>query len=137
MNKISGPLLDRIDIQIEVPYVKYNSIIQDKKLETSKEVKNRVNIARSIQKERYKKYNIYSNAEMNAKLIEKYCVLDNQGRQILKLAFEKLKLSVRAYTRILKVARTIADIEQSKNILKNHVAEAIQYRNLDKKYWEN
>ncbi len=137
MNKISGPLLDRIDIQIEVSPVNYKELNQKVAEESSETIKKRVNIARNIQRERYKKEGIYSNSELTPNLIEKYCKLDNEGKKILQIAFEKLKLSARAYGRILKVSRTIADLEGSKNILKKHIAEAIQYRNLDKKYWKN
>ena len=95
-------------------------------------LKERVNISRKIQLERYKKENIYSNSELTPKLIKKYCVIDDESEKILSIAFEKLKLSARAYTKIIKVARTIADICQSKNIKKEHIIEAIQYRSLDK-----
>lgn len=137
MGKISGPLLDRIDIQIEVSPVKYQKLDSEDSTETSKEIKQRVNIARKVQMDRYKKENIYSNSQLTPKLTEKYCKLDKQGRQILQIAFEKLGLSARAYGRILKVARTIADLEQKDNIEEHHIAEAIQYRSLDKKYWKN
>lgn len=137
MGKISGPLLDRIDIQIEVTPVKYENLESNKPVEKSIEIKKRVNMARKIQQERYKNYHIYSNAELTPKLVEKYCELDKNGKEILQLAFEKLGLSARAYGRILKVARTIADLEKSDNIKSKHVAEAIQYRSLDRKYWKN
>lgn len=137
MNKISGPLLDRIDIQIEVPHLKYQYISKTGKEETSEEVKKRVNNARSIQRQRYKEEGIYCNAELTPRLIEKYCKLDKKGTEILQLAFQRLGLSARAYSRILKVARTIADIEESKQIMQSHIAEAIQYRNLDKNYWKH
>ena len=137
MSKISGPLLDRIDIQIEVTSVKYQKLDDDSYVETSSEIKERVNKARKIQLERYKNDGIYSNAELTPKLIQKYCKLDEQGRILLQKAFEKLGLSARAYGRILKVARTIADLDNSENIMQKHIAEAVQYRNLDKKYWKN
>ncbi len=137
MGKISGPLLDRIDIQIEVTPVKYKKLDSQENIETSKEIKKRVDRARKIQQERYKEEKIYSNSGLTPKLIEKYCKLDENGRKILQAAFEKLGLSARAYGRILKVARTIADLEQSENIEQRHIAEAIQYRSLDKKYWKN
>jgi len=135
MSKISGPLLDRIDIHIEVAPVKYSKLQEDKPGETSAKIKERVNIARKIQRERYKEHNLYSNAELTPKLMEKYCKLDEMGQKILQNAFEKLGLSARAYGRILKVARTIADLEQEENIKTNHIAEAIQYRSLDRKYF--
>ena len=137
MGKISGPLLDRIDIQIEVTPVKYQKLDSGEKVETSKEIKQRVDSARQIQRNRYKKEKIYSNSQLTPKLIEKYCKLDEKGRKILQVAFERLGLSARAYGRILKVARTIADLESSLNIEERHIAEAIQYRSLDKKYWTN
>lgn len=137
MGKISGPLLDRIDIQIEVTPVKYKKLDSTENIETSKEIKQRVNKARKIQQDRYKEEKVYSNSQLTPKLIEKYCKLDEGGRKILQAAFEKLGLSARAYGRILKVARTIADLEASENIEQRHIAEAIQYRSLDKKYWNN
>ena len=137
MGKISGPLLDRIDIHIEVQEVKYDKLNSNIESESSEKIKERVNKARKIQLERYKEYNIYSNSELTPKLIEKYCKLDKDCRQILKNSFEKLGLSARAYSRILKVARTIADLDEKDNIETKHLAEAIQYRNLDKKYWKN
>ena len=137
MGKISGPLLDRIDIQIEVTPVKYKKLDSGEHIETSKDIKKRVDKARQIQRDRYKEEKIYSNSQLTPKLIEKYCKLDKTGRDILQSAFEKLGLSARAYGRILKVARTIADLDDSENIEQRHIAEAIQYRSLDKKYWKN
>lgn len=137
IGKISGPLLDRIDIQIEVTPVKYQKLENEANIETSKDIKNRVNKARAIQQKRYKKESIYSNSQLTPRLIEKYCKLDKEGRKLLELAFNKLGLSARAYGRILKVARTIADLENEENILPSYVAEAIQYRNLDKRYLRN
>ena len=137
MGKISGPLLDRIDIQIEVTPVKYQKLDSIEAVETSRQIKERVNKARKIQIQRYEKEKIYSNSGLTPKLIEKYCKLDESSRKILQAAFEKLGLSARAYGRILKVARTIADLDNSENIEQKHIAEAIQYRSLDKKYWAN
>lgn len=137
IHKISGPLLDRIDIQIEVESVKYDKFSNSTKIETSKEIKVRVNKARKIQMKRYKKYSIFCNAQLTPNLIEKYCKLNIESKQILEKAFDKLGLSARAYHRILKVSRTIADLEESEEIKTVHVAQAIQYRNLDRKYWEN
>ncbi len=137
MGKISGPLLDRIDIQIEVTPVKYQKLDTTEKIENSEKIKNRVNKARKIQHERYINDNIYSNSQLTPKLIEKYCTLDKQGKKILEMAFEKMGLSARAYGRILKVARTIADLDEKESIQTTHIAEAIQYRSLDKKYWRN
>ena len=135
-NKISGPLLDRIDLHIEVNGVKYEKLQSTKKEETSETIRKRVNKARKIQITRYKKYNIYSNSELSPSLIEKFCKLNSECKKILEISFEKLGLSARAYSRILKVARTIADLEESKEIKQKHLAEAIQYRSLDRKYWD-
>ncbi len=132
LNKISGPLLDRIDIQVEVKRSKIENISSKSKVETSEEVRVRVDKARQIQLERYKKYGIYSNSELNSNMISEFCQIDEEGEKLLKSAFQKLKLSMRAYQRILKVARTIADLEESKKIKIQHLAEAIQYRSLDK-----
>ena len=137
INKISGPLLDRIDIQVEVNEVKYKNLQDTSLAKSSKEMKEQVNKARKIQQERYKEYGIYSNSELTPKLINEYCKIDNKTSKILEDTFNKLGFSARAYNRILKVARTIADLDDKQNIELKHVAEAIQYRNLDKKYWKN
>lgn len=137
MGKISGPLLDRIDIQIEVTPVKYQKLEGDTQNETSEQIKQRVNEARKIQQERYLEYGIFSNSELTPKLIEKYCKLDAKCKKLLQNAFEKLGLSARAHARILKVARTIADLDKKENIEVTHLAEAIGYRSLDRKYWKN
>ena len=137
MGKISGPLLDRIDIQIEVNKVGYEKMQSNQQTETSAEIRKRVNLARKIQNNRYKDSDIFSNSEMTPKMINQYCTLDEESREMLKIAFERLGLSARAYSRILKVARTIADLDESEHIEKKHVAEAIQYRSLDRKYWKN
>ena len=137
IGKISGPLLDRIDIQVEVTQVPYEKLQTNQIIESSEEIKKRVNQARNIQRKRYKNLEIYSNSELTPSLIEKYCKLDKKGKELLQKAFETLGLSARAHGRILKVARTIADLEGKENIQINHIAEAIQYRSLDKKYWRN
>lgn len=135
IGKISGPMLDRIDIQIEVNSVKYEKFNSKEDLETSSEIRKRVDLAREIQKERYKKYRIFSNSELTPKLMEKYCKLDKESKVIMENSFNRLGLSVRAYERILKVSRTIADMDNKENIEKSHILEAISYRSLDKKYW--
>ena len=137
MGKISGPLLDRIDIQEEVTPVKYEKLQGNEKIETSAKIKERVDKARKIQQNRYKELEIHSNSQLTPTLIEKYCKLGEKEKQILKKAFDTLGLSARAHDRILKVARTIADLDEKENIEIAHITEAIQYRNLDKKYWRN
>ena len=137
MSKISGPLLDRIDIHLEVSSVKYDKLNGSISAENSENIRKRVNKARKIQQDRYREYGIYSNSELSPKLIEKYCKLDNKSSSLLEASFKNLGLSARAYGRILKVARTIADLDESNNIETNHLAEAIQYRNLDRKYWSH
>ena len=136
MGRISGPLLDRIDIQVEVTPVKYAKLQNDEQVETSEQIKKRVDRARKIQLERYKDVDIYSNSQLTPKLMDKYCKLDDMSKKILQKAFENLGLSARAHGRILKVARTIADLDGKENIEVAHISEAIQYRNLDKKYWK-
>ena len=136
IGQMSGPLLDRIDLHIEVKPIKYKKISSTERIETSKEIRKRVNKARRIQQERYKELNIFSNSELTPKLLDRFCKLDFKGKMLLQNAFEKLGLSGRAYGRILKVARSIADLEESENIKQEHIAEAIQYRNLDRKYWK-
>ena len=135
-SKISGPLLDRIDIQVEVSNVDYDDLSSIEKGETSAEIKKRVNAARKVQLERYEGMNIYSNSQLDAGMLQKYCVLGDEENAILRAAFDNLGLSARAHSRILKVARTIADLEGSENIRAEHIAEAIQYRSLDRKYFE-
>lgn len=135
LGKVSGPLLDRIDIHIEVSPVKYKDLETDEPTESSAEIKKRVDAAREIQKNRYKDYNIYSNSQLTPAMINIFCRLGEQERNIIKAAFDKLGMSARAYNRILKVARTIADLDGSENIRAKHIAEAIQLRSLDRKFW--
>ena len=135
-SKISGPLLDRIDIQVEVSNVDYDDLSSIEKGEKSAEIKKRINAARKVQLERYEGMNIYSNSQLDAGMLQKYCVLGDEENAILRAAFDNLGLSARAHSRILKVARTIADLEGSENIRADHIAEAIQYRSLDRKYFE-
>ncbi len=136
MGRLSGPLLDRIDIHIEVASVKYKELESTKSAESSAVIRERVNKARKIQLERYKGYKIYSNSQLSPSLINKFCKIDDKGKELLRTAFDKLGLSARAHNRILKVSRTIADMEGSEEIKMNHLAEAIQYRSLDRKFWE-
>ena len=135
-SRISGPLLDRIDIQVEVSNVDYEDLSSTENSETSAEIKKRVNKTRKLQLERYKDYNIYSNSQLDAGMLKKFCPLGEEENAILRAAFDNLGLSARAHSRILKVARTIADLEGSENIKSEPIAEAIQYRSLDRKYFE-
>ena len=136
LNKISGPLLDRIDIQIEIVPVPFDKISDARRGETSVEIRQRVITARKIQEERYADYpSIHCNAQMNSKLLEKYAHLEVDELKMLKNAMEMFDLSARAYDRILKVARTIADLDNSENIKPYHLKEAIGYRNLDRQNW--
>lgn len=135
-SRISGPLLDRIDIQVEVSNVDYEDLSSTESSETSAEIKKRVDKTRKLQLERYKDYNIYSNSQLDAGMLKKFCPLGEEENAILRAAFDNLGLSARAHSRILKVARTIADLEGSENIKSEHIAEAIQYRSLDRKYFE-
>lgn len=136
LNKISGPLLDRIDIHIEVTPVSFNELSKRSNGETSKDIRERVITARKIQEDRYnERKEIHCNAQMDSKLLKSICAVDESGITLMKTAMERLKLSARAYDRILKVARTIADLESSPNIQTHHLAEAIQYRSLDRENW--
>ena len=135
MGKISGPLLDRIDLHIEVPSVKYDELETKEKGESSAEIKVRVDKARKVQTERYKDAGVYSNSQLTPELMNRYCALGDEANALLRQAFESLGLSARAHNRILKVARTIADLAGSQNIEVEHIAEAIQYRALDKKFF--
>ncbi len=136
LNRISGPLMDRIDIHIEIVPVPFRDLSELRESEPSDNIRKRVITAREMQTKRFQNsVGIYSNAQMTTKLIRKYCNLDEASAMILKNAMEKLGLSARAYDRILKVSRTIADLEASQNIESHHVAEAINYRNLDREGW--
>jgi magnesium chelatase family protein len=126
--KISGPLLDRIDLGIEVPRVEFEKLTSTTNLETSHDVRMRVQRARDVQRTRYKKEGIGSNAQLRSTMIRKHCALEEEGMQLIKKAVKSFHLSARAYTRLLKVARTIADIAQEKHITPHHIAEALQYR---------
>jgi len=135
LNKISGPLLDRMDIHIEVPPVNYEELSSGESGESSAQIKERVNRARQIQLDRYKNTAISCNAKLTAGLFQEVCAIDSKANKLLKKSFDLLGLSARAYDRILKVSRTIADLEGSDNITSDHILEAIQYRSLDRKYW--
>jgi magnesium chelatase family protein len=134
LNKISGPLLDRIDLHIEVTPISYDELSSQVQEEKSSSIRERVVAARAIQKIRYEKFNtaIHSNAQMGSYELQTFCQLDESSRTILKNAMNKLGLSARAYDRIIKVARTIADLDCSEQIQIQHITEAIQYRSLDR-----
>ena len=135
LSKLSGPLMDRIDMYIEVDGVDYGDLSSEFVEENSENIKKRVDSARKIQTQRFESTKVFCNAKMNNAQIKKYCQLDKNCSKVLEVAFDNLKLTGRAYNRILKVARTIADLEGSENIEKDHIIEAISYRNLDDKYW--
>lgn len=134
LSKLSGPIMDRIDLHVEVDNVTYDDLHSNEECESSAVIRERVNKAKEKQLKRFKGTKVYSNAKMNVVQTKKYCALSEDAKQILQLAFEKLNLSARAHDRILKVARTIADLAGEENILPEHIAEAIQYRSLDRKY---
>lgn len=136
LNKISGPLLDRIDLHVEVTPVAFGELSSIKITEPSSAIRDRVVIARGIQEKRFKgNAGIYCNAQMSSKLLKEICILNQASQLLIKTAMEKLNLSARAYDRILKVSRTIADLSQSEDIKAEHLAEAIQYRSLDREGW--
>jgi len=134
-SKISGPLLDRIDIHIEVPTAKYQELSGNLPAETSAQIKERVNKARVIQRERLKNENIMCNAQMSHKQVRKFCVLGKEENDLLKMAMTELNFSGRAYDKILKVSRTIADLAGEEIILARHISEAVQYRSLDRDFF--
>jgi len=136
VGKISGPLLDRIDLHVEVPVVNYSDLSSQAETESSSSVRSRVNLTRRVQLERFRGERIFCNSHMGPKQLKKHCRLDPQSQSLLRNAIESLGLSARAYDRVLKVSRTIADLENSQDITAEHVAEAIQYRSLDRDYWK-
>ncbi len=136
VSKISGPLLDRIDIHIEVPAVKFKELSTPEGAEPSSKIRGRVIAARKIQTERFaKEKKIFANAHMQTRHLKKYCQITSAGQELLRAAMSRLGLSARAYDRILKVARTIADLEGAPDIKESHLSEAIQYRTLDRNLW--
>ncbi|MDR1558135.1 MAG: YifB family Mg chelatase-like AAA ATPase [Clostridiales bacterium] len=135
LGKISGPLLDRVDIQAESPFVDYTALQSSRPSLSTKEIRAIVMAAAAFQRERYKNERFVFNAQLGSSDIDRYCAIDNAGRALLRQAFEKMGLSARAYHKCLRLARTIADLEQSERIEVKHLAEALQYRGLDRKYW--
>lgn len=135
LSKISGPLLDRIDIHIEVPAIKFKELSGSDNPEPSVEIRKRVKKARDIQLKRFQDEGIFANSHIGTKQLKKYCALDKEGQDLLKAAIEELGFSARAYDKILKVARTISDLDESELIQAEHISEAIQYRSLDRKLW--
>ncbi|MDR1254370.1 MAG: YifB family Mg chelatase-like AAA ATPase [Oscillospiraceae bacterium] len=135
LSRVSGPLLDRLDIHVEVPAVEFDELSARGASESSQDIKERVNKARGVQNLRYKDSPISCNARITSDFMQKMCPLTDAAKKLLKQAFEKLDLSARAYDRVLRVARTIADLDEREVIEEDHVAEAVQYRSLDKKYW--
>ncbi len=135
LNRVSGPLLDRFDIHVEVPPVEFEELRATEHSERSADIKKRVDRARALQQKRFEGSRTTCNAKINAEQFEKYCVIDKKAEQTLKNAFDSLGFTARAYDRVLKVARTIADLENEEVIRSRHVLEAVQYRSLDRKYW--
>jgi len=136
LNRISGPMLDRIDLHVDVEKVSFDELSAKTKGESSAEIRERVISAREIQSRRFMGIEgVYSNSQMNTKMARKICRIDDAGEGMLKKAMNTLGLSARAYDRILKVSRTIADLDRSESIQANHIAEAIQYRSLDREGW--
>ena len=136
VGRISGPLLDRIDLHVEVPAVKYTELASKRSGEPSATIRRRVMIAREVQMRRFGgRQGLFSNADMESKEIKEFCEIDGAGANLLKEAMNRLGLSARAYDRILKVARTIADLAQSEGIRPEHLGEAIQYRSLDRSFY--
>lgn len=136
LSKISGPLLDRIDIHVEVPPVQYDELSSAQPAEASATIRERVNKARAIQTQRYKDLSITCNARIPTGKLSEFCKLDDHAENLLKKSFDKMGLSSRAYSKILKVSRTIADLDGSEIIKSQHISEAVQYRSLDRKYWD-
>jgi magnesium chelatase family protein len=132
-SKVSGPLLDRIDIQVEVPGLRYQELASKDAGESSDVIRMRVNTARSIQLQRFEKTKVHANAQMGTREIKRFCSVKEDAEKLLETAINKLGLSARAYSRVLKVGRTIADLAGTENIEASHIAEAIQYRNLDRR----
>ena len=137
LGRISGPLLDRMDLHIEVPPVDFDSLNDSSRGESSAQIRARVNKARKIQQQRFEGTSVTCNARMNSKMLNEYCQMTDDAKRSLKAAFEKLDMSARTYDRILKVARTVADIDSSEVITSAHIMQAVRFRSLDRKYWNH
>ena len=135
INKISGPFLDRMDLNVEMGNIQFTELTDKTRSESSEDVKKRVNAARAVQLERYRDLPIHCNAQLNATTLKKYVGITKEAQDFLREVFEKMKLSPRSYVRILMVSRTIADMAGSQDVLLAHIAEAVRYRTLDRKYW--
>ena len=135
LQRVSGPLLDRLDLHIDAMPVDFEQLSSDKKSESSAQIKQRVDKARAIQNARYEGTDIKNNAQIPPSKLNQICEMTDDAKKLLQNAFDKMGLSARAYDRILKVARTIADMDQSEKIGSSHIAQAVQYRSLDRKYW--
>jgi magnesium chelatase family protein len=135
LNRVSGPLIDRVDVQIEVDAVPYDDLTGKSSEEPSADIKSRVEAARALQRERFADDGIFFNAQMDARAINKYCKVGTEAASFMKSVYTQLKLSARAHSRILKMSRTIADLAGSREITVEHLAEAVNYRSLDRKYW--
>jgi len=134
-SKLSGPLLDRIDLHIDIPQVKYEHIVSDRQEETSAQVRSRVEKARSLQLARFKNTRVFFNARMSGKMLKEFCRLTDAGKAMIKAAFSDLNLSARSHDKILKIARTIADLDGSNQIQEQHLSEALHYRSLDRELY--
>ena len=136
MSKVSGPLLDRMDIQVEVPAVRYNELVADREAQSSADIRKKVMVAHAVQKERFKGQSTGMNAHMSSRQVKKYCVMDKDAEALLYQAMTELGLSARGHSKILKVGRTIADLDESEHIKIEHISEAVQYRSLDRGLWK-
>ena len=136
MSKVSGPLLDRMDIQVEVPAVRYNELVADREVQSSADIRKKVMVACAVQKERFKGQSAGVNAHMSSRQVKKYCVMNKDAEALLYQAMTELGLSARGHSKILKVGRTIADLDESEHIKIEHISEAIQYRSLDRGLWK-
>jgi magnesium chelatase family protein len=136
ISKISGPLLDRIDIHVEVPNVRYRDLAADSTCESSEEIRERVTKARNVQLKRFQGLKYSTNSRMSTRTMKKHCLLNSKAEGLLHQVMTELNISARGYNKILKVGRTIADLDQSNDIHREHISEAVQYRNLDRDLWK-